>query len=351
MDGDILEIGLGGGKGHAVAGDGPQAVDDACRQVAGAGHGPQEDLPLKGQEDRDYLLKELQGDAEKAGKAGNAVLRAAPAAVGGLDPGAGLTALAQEAVRPAEGAQHVKTGQQVLHFADALRLGGGAGLAQPFHPLLEQLGHHQHHRCGHQSRRQHEPVQGDKGQNAEDDQSGLLDAAEKGGPGQVLHLLDVGGQPGDVLAGVPAVVVGVGLVQQGEVQVPAYLVVHIPDGPGLQDALQRRQGQIKGVEPQVDRRPEQEAAKVQADGRVELAHHHQLNDHVKPLAEQADGAGQGNFFPVLLEIVLHVSSPPFPSTSLPAAWGTSGRVRSGTRRRRWSSSGPDTGRAPGPLHR
>ena len=140
MDGDILEIGLGGGKGHAVAGDGPQAVDDACRQVAGAGHGPQEDLPLKGQEDRDYLLKELQGDAEKAGKAGNAVLRAAPAAVGGLDPGAGLTALAQEAVRPAEGAQHVKTGQQVLQFADALRLGGGAGLAQPFHPLLEQLG-------------------------------------------------------------------------------------------------------------------------------------------------------------------------------------------------------------------
>ena len=51
---------------------------------------------MKGQEDRDYLLKELQGDAEKAGKAGNAVLRAAPAAVGGLDPGAGLTAVRRD---------------------------------------------------------------------------------------------------------------------------------------------------------------------------------------------------------------------------------------------------------------
>ena len=231
---------------------------------------------MESQHYRHHLLENLQRNAEKAGETGEAGLGAAPAAVGFFHLIADSIALIQETVRVTKGAQYIKARQQILQFADTFRFGGGAGFAQTFHPFLEQLWHHQHHRRRNQSRYQHEPMQGNQGQNTPNDQSCLLDTAKNGCPSQMFDLLDISGQPRDVFSGILAVIDCVGLIQQGQVQIVAHLVVHRPNGSRFQNALNCRQSEVEHITSYLHCRPKQELSEIQVNCRVKGLHHDKL---------------------------------------------------------------------------
>ena len=153
VDGDVGEVGLRRGEREADFGNAAEAVGYCAGQVGGGGYGADDDLALEDQEGRGHHLENLEGESQTVGDAPGSGLGLHAAAGGGLHAVADGVPTAEEAGLLSKKAEDVKAGEEVLQFADALGLGGGAGLPQALHGLLEQLRDDHHHGTGEKAHR------------------------------------------------------------------------------------------------------------------------------------------------------------------------------------------------------
>ena len=121
----------------------------------------------------------------------------------------------------------------------------------------------------------------------------------------MLDLLDVGGQPGDILSGILAVIGRVGSAHQGQVQIVPDLVVQVPDGPGLDPIFQDEHAVVQADARQLHHDPEQEPFQLQPGRRVEGLHQAQLPEGKYDTGKDRQQGRQQDPFPVFSEVVIH----------------------------------------------
>ena len=150
VDGDFLKIGLGGGEGQQELRHIPQTVGETSAQVAAAHQGTLEDHALDGQHTDQDVDQHLADDIDTSNPCADKALHVGQPKLGVFDLVAGRIRALAEPLLPAKEAQNIIPSQKIFQLAGSRRLLLGAGAAQLFHPLIEQLGDKQHNHSSQQ---------------------------------------------------------------------------------------------------------------------------------------------------------------------------------------------------------